>query len=853
MGRVQDLFAPSRYPHKTSPSPPPLVPRGAAVSSGVLDVPLFPTVVRDAEHLTSPQKEVLKLIPLSESLAAWKLLPGISAERVGLLQQILPGSQKGWGLRPILDLRGLNHSVKALKFKMLTVKTVVTQIQHHDWFVTIDLKDAYFHIEILPQHRKFLRFAFGGEAYQFRGIRVLNYIDDWLILAQSREIALQHRDIVLAHVVSLGLRLNTSKSVLSPAQRTTYLGIVWDSITMRARLSPARIETIRQTMSKVRLGQEHSVHQYQKMLGLMASASTVIPLGLLHMRPFQLWLKARGFHPRANPRRQIKVTRRGLRTLSPWLRPRFLTLGPTLGAPCRRRLLTTDASLVGWGAVLEGRPAQGKWEGHQLDWHINCLELMAVFLALKYFLHQLRGCHVLVRVDNTAAVSYLNHQGGLRSRNLNRIARQIFLWAQDKFLSLRAVYIPGQWNVGADLLSRQTLPTGEWKLHPEVVKQIWTRFYEAEVDLFASQQTAQCPLYFSLSHPAPLGLDAMAHSWPNMRLAALAEQSMVLGDNISPRRLAVGDSGEEGPSVSGGGNDIPSQARSVESSRLAPEGNQLRDTGLSPAVIETILSARAPSTRKNYAAKWGVFERWCVKHNVDPVNCQIASVLDFMQEKLSTGTCPATLRGYVAALSACHALIDGAPLGSHPLLSRFLRGARRLRPPVKTKIPSWDLAIVLEGLVGTPFEPLESASDKLLTLKMVFLMAITSLKRIGDMQALSISPSCLDFAPGMVKVILHPHPDYLPKVPFSAAHPVILEAFCPPPFITPEQEKSHSLVQSVFFRPTSSALASGVSQSNSLFVMVFITGEQLPPSRLCLIGSGMLLLLPMRRAVKLRL
>ncbi|KAI2644567.1 Transposon Ty3-G Gag-Pol polyprotein [Labeo rohita] len=715
----------------------------------MLDVPLFPAVVLDAEHLTSPQKEVLKLIPLSESLAAWKLLPGISAwvlstvqigyriqffrhpprfngvvftsvkpELMHVLSQELqtllskeaiehvplPEIESGYysryflvpkkdgGLRPILDLRGLNRSVKALKFKMLTVKTVVTQIQHHDWFVTIDLKDAYFHIEILPQHRKFLRFAFGGKAYQFRvlpfglalsprtftkcmdaalaplrlqGIRILNYIDDWLILAQSREMALQHRDIVLAHMVSLGLRLNTNKSVLSPAQRMSYLGIVWDSITMRARLSPARIETIRQTMSKVRLGQEHTVLQYQKMLGLMASASTVIPLGLLHMRLFQLWLKARGFHPRTNPRRQIKVTRRGLRTLSPWLRPRFLTLGPTLGAPCRRRLLTTDASLVGWEAVLEGRPAQGVWEGHQLDWHINCLELMAVFLALKYFLYQLRGCHVLVRVDNTVAVSYLNHQGGLRSRNLNRIARQIFLWAQDKFLSLRAVYIPGQWNVGADLLSRQTLPTVEWKLHPEIVKQIWTRFYKAEVDLFASQQTAQCPLYFSLSHPAPLGMDAMAHSWPNMRLAALAEQSMVLGDNISPRRLAVGDSGEEGPSVSGGGNDIPSQARSVESSCLAPEGNQLRDTGLSPAVIETILSARASSTRKNYAGKWGVFDRWCVKHNVDLVNCQIASVLDFMQEKLSTGTCPATLRGYVAALSACHALIDGAPLGRH--------------------------------------------------------------------------------------------------------------------------------------------------------------------------------------------
>jgi len=73
----------------------------------------------------------------------------------------------------------------------------------------------------------------------------------------------------------------------------------------------------------------------------------------------------------------------------------------------------------------------------------------------------------------------------------------------------------------------------------------------------------------------------------------------------------------------------------------------------------TILSAGVSLTRKSYANKWGVFESWCVVH---PVNCQIASVLDFLQEKLSTGTCSATLRVFVVALSAFHALVDGVPL-----------------------------------------------------------------------------------------------------------------------------------------------------------------------------------------------
>jgi len=84
----------------------------------------------------------------------------------------------------------------------------------------------------------------------------------------------------------------------------------------------------------------------------------------------------------------------------------------------------------GLGAVLSGRPAQGELEGHQLNWYINCLELMAVFLALQYFLPQLRGCHVVVLVENTAVVSYINHHVGLRSCNPNRKVRQIFLWAQ---------------------------------------------------------------------------------------------------------------------------------------------------------------------------------------------------------------------------------------------------------------------------------------------------------------------------------------------------------------------------------------------------------------------------------------
>jgi hypothetical protein len=372
-----------------------------------------------------------------------------------------------------------------------------------------------------------------------QSVWILNYIDDWLILARSELLAARHRDVVLAHMSALGLRLNAKKSVLSPVQRTTYLGVVWDSTTMQARMSPARIKSILTSVKRVREGQSLTVKQFLKLLGLMAAASNVIPIGLLYMRPLQWWLRTRGFSPRGNPLRMIKVTRRCLRALDMWRQPWFLSQGPVLGALGRRVTLATDASLTGWGAVMSGLPARGLWSGRHLTWHINCLEMLAVFRALEHFLPGLRDHHVLVRTDNTAVVSYINHQGGLRSRPLYKLAHQILVWSQGKLRSLRAVYIPGRLNLGADILSRQGPRPGDWMLHPEVVEQIWRIFGRAQVDLFATQETSQCPLWFSLAPPAPLGLDAMSQSWPNLRLYAFPPFALLPGVLARVRRDGV--------------------------------------------------------------------------------------------------------------------------------------------------------------------------------------------------------------------------------------------------------------------------------------------------------------------------
>ncbi len=194
--------------------------------------------------------------------------------------------------------------------------------------------------------------------------------------------------------------------------------------------------------------------------------------------------------------------------------------------------------------------------------------------------------------------------------------------------------------------------------------QIWERFGVAQVDLFASQESTQYPLWFSLSHPTSLGIDVLAHPWPDMNLydfplvklipAVLCRVKthgvgLLLVAPFWPSQmwfselcsLMEGDPWEIPVS-----KHLPCQLQGriwhprLEIWKLWVWPIIAFD--LSDVVRETINSARALSTRK--LSKWNVFESWCLVHAVDPVNCPVGSVLEFLQDKFSAEAAATTLR-----------------------------------------------------------------------------------------------------------------------------------------------------------------------------------------------------------------
>ena len=111
----------------------------------------------------------------------------------------------------------------------------------------------------------------------------------------------------------------------------------------------------------------------------------------------------------------------------------------------------------------------------------------------------------------------------------------------------------------------------------------------------------------------------------------------------------------------------------------------------------------------------------------------MATVLEFLQSLLDGGRSNSTLMVYVAAISSRHEMVDGATVGCNRLVSFFLRGALRLRPPRTLRAPAWDLPLVLEAMSLPPFEPLTQVGLKSLSMKVAFLLAIISAKQVGEL------------------------------------------------------------------------------------------------------------------------
>ena len=436
---------------------------------------------------------------------------------------LVPKPNNRW--RPILDLSKLNLFLRVEKFKMETPETIRTSPQQGEWVTSVDFKDAYFHIPIQEQSRKYLFFfqisCPGSDlpiqstaiwsVHSSHGIHCVSKGGETDGHTQGYKNPPVPRRLVgksqippnpspthpnsSQDVPESGLAGECGKSELEPKQVFDFVGYQFDLRSGRVRPTPDRLQSLQEKIQALLLLLTCLVRQFMSLIGLLTATEKQVHLGRLHMRPMQWHLK--------NNWRVIEFLEKIIplpRSLHPhlqwWLEESNVLKGQPLHPLKHALQIFTDASKEGWGVHLNEHTARGSWSVPESKLHINYLELKAVFLALKEFQDLCVSKIVLVATDNMIVVAYINKEGGMRSGPLCALLWRILSWCTQRQVTLKARHIPSCLNVIADKLSRlaQTIQT-EWSLLPEVFQMLCNKWHRPQTFLLRGSTTSYLNLY----------------------------------------------------------------------------------------------------------------------------------------------------------------------------------------------------------------------------------------------------------------------------------------------------------------------------------------------------------------------
>ena len=713
--------------------------------------------------------------------------------------------------RPILNLKPLNRFIKPQSFRMETLASVLRCPIKHRWAASLDLKDAYLHVPISPCYQKWLRFQIDGQAYKFvclpfglstaprvftrvvkevgaylkrRGVNMCQYLDDWLVYADSRAETTHHIQLVIQVITSLGFLVNYKKSQLDPSQLITYLGARLDLKKGLATPSQERVNNLAVCARILAEADTAPAVAWLKVLGLMASMVDLIPYCRLHMRVIQIHLMAHYKPSIHRVSRMVPLSDLIREELSWWYHRPNLTAGMAFPFPQTDCVITTDASKSGWGGHLLDNRASGRWTREEAAVHINLQELWAVELTLKWFVLELSGLNVLVQTDNSTVIAYLNKQGGTRSPTLCAHTMRMISWCQERKITLRAIHIAGVTNTLADDLSRGRLSgPAEISLSPQVVQTMFAKYYHPAIDLFASHRNKQLPVYCSRTRdPGAYAVDALSVNWGgNVGVCLPSDLTTTKSSGESGSRrmlhssrgsllaktrvvstnggLACGSSQATPPTTrpaQSGGSREPTAHRAPTVDCMAIIRHRCQEKGFSERTAELVASGRRQSTLTTYSKRLAPYYKWCNERNLDPTRATVSNISQFLTERFDSGLQSATVRNYKSAIMSIHkGYEDGSSANDGGEIRLLLNGMFNERPPTRKIVPVWELNTVLEYLKGPPFEPMAKASLKNITLKTVMLIALASAHRCSEIHSLSFASmtisragATLSFVPG---------------------------------------------------------------------------------------------------------
>ena len=340
--------------------------------------------------------------------------------------------------RLILNLKNLNQFVQYHHFKMENLKSAITLMSPNCYMASIDLKDAYYSVSVDTNHRKYLRFIWKNQLFQFtclpnglscapriftklmkpaysslrcKGFENVGYIVDTYLKGSTFHDCETNVSTTVKLFTDLGLTLNMAKSVLIPSQFITFLGFVLNSAQMTVALTPSKAMKVKSKAVELLHNQSPTIRTVSEMIGLMVASFPGAMYGPLYYRQLEIEKVIALKQNQGNFEASMFLSDLARSDLHWWIENITDASNTAVRGNCAV-IVYSEASLTGWGGVFNSITTGDQWTEDESQNHINYFEILACFLTLKAFCSQIKNCHVKTMIDNTTAVSYINSMGG---------------------------------------------------------------------------------------------------------------------------------------------------------------------------------------------------------------------------------------------------------------------------------------------------------------------------------------------------------------------------------------------------------------------------------------------------------
>ena len=342
-----------------------------------------------------------------------------------------------------------------------------------------------------------------------RGVTIIIYIDDILVLGKSYKECKEHVNMVLRLLRTLGFLINEEKCMLEPDTFFTYLGCTWNTADWKVGLKQKRVVNIVKAAETLLAKYAVKVREVARFLGRVQSTSGIVPLARLRSRAI-LHEFSTFVNSSEDYNSSYIMSEQARDQLISWKKLQENVNMPISYIKMKVCTIDTDASDIGfgwyWNGSIFSEQLPEEWQGK----HINLTELWTLSRFLETEGAELHDVNLIWRCDNNTALAAIKNEGS-RSWGITVLATDILEKCQAANVVLQPVRVTSEQNILADAASRLKIPE-DWSLSQRVFNMITKRYGNPDIDLMASQQSRKAPYFFSWNQAdnEALRIDALA-------------------------------------------------------------------------------------------------------------------------------------------------------------------------------------------------------------------------------------------------------------------------------------------------------------------------------------------------------